>query len=45
LGLSFNYLARSENVAVIKLFSHTTNRLQPLDVSCSRPFKNCWMES
>jgi hypothetical protein len=42
LGLSFINRAQSENVAVIKLPSHTTNRLQPQDASCFRPLKNCW---
>jgi hypothetical protein len=42
LGLDFIHRARAENVTVIKLPSHTTSKLQPLDVSCFRPIKNEW---
>jgi hypothetical protein len=34
--------ARDANVSLIKLPSHSTNLLQPLDVSCFRPLKLLW---
>jgi hypothetical protein len=42
LSLPFIQLARANQVSVIKLPSHTTNRLQPLDVSCFKPLKTAW---
>jgi hypothetical protein len=44
LSLDFIHLARNANVSVIKLPSHTTNHLQPLDSSCFRPLKLAWDE-
>lgn len=35
-------LARNENIAVVKLPSHTTDVLQPLDKSCFGPLKSKW---
>ncbi len=34
--------ARSENITIIKLPPHTTDRLQPLDVCCFKPLKSRW---
>jgi len=34
--------ARTEGISILKLPSHTTDRLQPLDVSCFRPLKVKW---
>ena len=34
--------ARSENITIIKLPPHTTDRLQPLDVCCFKPLKIQW---
>lgn len=42
LSLPFIHMARANEVSVIKLPSHTSNRLQPLDVSCFKPLKNAW---
>lgn len=42
LSLPFILLARENGVSVIKLPSHTSNRLQPLDVSCFKPLKTAW---
>jgi hypothetical protein len=44
LSLEFISKARSENITVIKLPSHTSSRLQPLDVSCFHPVKYAWDE-
>ena len=35
-------LAKKENIAVVKLPSHTTDLLQPLDRTCFGPFKKRW---
>ena len=35
-------LAREEMMSIIKLPPHTTDKLQPLDVSCFKPFKSLW---
>ena len=34
--------AREEQVHLLKLPPHTTDRLQPLDVVCFKPLKVCW---
>ena len=34
--------AREENISIIKLPPHTTDRLQPLDVSCFKPLQTRW---
>ena len=34
--------ARDEQVTLLKLPSHTTDKLQPLDVCCFRPLKTQW---
>ena len=44
LGLEVIQMAIDVNVSLLKLPSHTTNRLQPLDVSCFRPLKLAWDE-
>jgi hypothetical protein len=44
LGLTLIQKAREESISIIKLPSHTTDRLQPLDVSCFRPLKMAWDE-
>ena len=44
LGLEVKQIAMDANVLLLKLPSHTTNRLQPLDVSCFRPLKLAWDE-
>jgi hypothetical protein len=44
LGLTLIQKAREESISIIKLPSHTTDRLQPLDVSCFRPLKMSWDE-
>ena len=38
-------LAREEMVSIIKLPPHTTDRLQPLDVSCFKHFKTIWAKT
>jgi hypothetical protein len=42
LSLKLIEMARAENISLIKLTSHTTDCLQPLDVSCFRPLKIAW---
>lgn len=42
LGLETIKLARDNNISLIKLPSHTTDLLQPLDVSCFRSLKLIW---
>ena len=34
--------AREENISIIKLPPHTTDRLQPLDVTCFRSLQSRW---
>ena len=34
--------AIEENIILIKLLSHVTDKLQPLDVSCFGPLKRLW---
>jgi hypothetical protein len=34
--------ARSENITIVKLPPHTTDKLQPLDVVCFKPLKTQW---
>jgi hypothetical protein len=36
--------ARANNIVILKLPSHTTNILQPLDKSCFKPLKDVWRE-
>lgn len=42
LSLSFIKRAMDANVTVVKLPSHTTHLLQPLDKSCFAPLKRSW---
>jgi hypothetical protein len=42
LGLPLIHRARQEGISLLKLPSHTTSKLQPLDVSCFRPLKLAW---
>jgi hypothetical protein len=42
LGMDFIHRARAENVTVLKMPSHTSSKLQPLDVSCFHPIKHEW---
>ena len=37
--------AREEQVTLLKLPAHTSDRLQPLDVCCFRPLKQKWDEA
>jgi hypothetical protein len=42
LGLNTIHLAKENNISLIKLPSHTTDKLQPLDVSVFSPLKLLW---
>jgi hypothetical protein len=42
LGLDAIELAHGNDIFLVKLPSHTSARLQPLDVSCFRPMKLAW---
>ena len=42
INLALITLAREQNVTLIKLPAHTTDKLQPLDVCCFRPLKVAW---
>lgn len=42
INLTVIKVARENNVSIIKLPSHTSHRLQPLDVSCFGPLKTRW---
>ena len=37
--------AREEDISLLKLPPHTTDRLQPLDVCCFKPLKTKWDEA
>jgi hypothetical protein len=41
-GMGVIKLARDNQIAIVKLPSHTSDKLQPLDESCFRPLKNEW---
>ncbi|KAL7631869.1 UNVERIFIED_CONTAM: hypothetical protein RMT77_017830 [Armadillidium vulgare] len=36
--------AKAENISIVKLPSHTTSRLQPLDISVFEPLKTYWKQ-
>ena len=42
LNLKLIRKAREENITLLKLPAHTTDRLQPLDVCCFGPLKKIW---
>jgi hypothetical protein len=42
VNLQARKLARENNVSILKLPSHTSDRLQPLDINCFSPLKNNW---
>lgn len=42
INLKLIMKAREENVTLVKLPPHTTDKLQPLDVCCFRPLKTRW---
>lgn len=42
INLALINKAREENVTLIKLPPHTTDKLQPLDKCCFRPLKVAW---
>jgi hypothetical protein len=44
LGMEIIQLARQSDVCILKLPSHTSNLLQPLDVACFHPLKQAWDE-
>ena len=36
--------AREENITILNLLPHVTDKMQPLDVSCFGPLKRAWIE-